>query len=519
MISPAVIRTMFAVVSFTLAASGCKPESTHRTQASGNGPSSNPNSSADAQSQAQSSKNSNSGDKESSNGNKKDDDFVPKDLDKEEVAQDKVSDDFPKLVEKPGLAGPGKFKSDFRTSDSFFTRMGSMVKGQSPHGWVRIWYSSNVKDIIGRATFTVPPGTVAINKFQTEDQSGYAVMIKQDEGFDKKNGDWSYEMRDETGALMKEPAAGKIEMCISCHAAASEKDYLAGTAYGQAPEDIANETNVPPPTDATKGPGTFKTNFSQNNSDFFTETKEFIAGKSPHGKVRIWYSNNIKAQIESAKFTVAEGTVAIKEFDNDGNPGVDGVAVMIKKAKGYDTANNDWSYELRDQWGALKATPAAGKIAMCSSCHAAANATDFLAGTKLAKDVEPTNPAPGKFQFDYFDSNNFFTNMTLLKKGNGGHGEVQIFYSMSLKDQIATNEFVATEGSVAIARYNNGGKMGLVVMTKMAGGYDDKNQNWRYEMRDRYGNLLWNPRPGPLDNCIGCHNKTKKTDYLSGTKL
>lgn len=518
MISPAVIRILFAAASLTIVASGCKPESGGRSQSSGKGQTAK-NTSADAQSQNDSSANNSDKEESESKSEKNTDDFVPADLDKEDVAQDKVSGDFPKLIEDDGKPGPGKFMSNFRTSDSFFTRMGSLVKGQSPHGWVRIWYSSNIKDIVGRPAFTVPAGTVAIKKFQTEEKSGYAVMIKQDPGFDKKNGDWYYEMRDETGALMKEPAAGKIEMCISCHAAAANKDYLAGTALGLSPEDIADETNNPPSTTGVKGPGVFNTNFSQAGSDFFTETKEFILGKSPHGKVRIWYSNNIKTQIESSKFSVPEGTVAIKEFDNDATPGVDGVAVMIKKAKGFDPANNDWSYEMRDQWGTLKVSPAAGKIAMCSSCHAAANATDFLAGTKLAKDVKPTNPAPGKFQFDYFDSKNFFSNMNNLKKGSGGHGEVQIFYSMSLKDNIGKSNFKAAEGSVAIARYSDAGKMGLVVMTKMAAGYDTKNDNWRYEMRDRYGNLLWNPRPGPLDNCIGCHSKSKKTDYLSGLKL
>jgi hypothetical protein len=517
MTSPIILRVVMAASLLGMPFAGCKQESSSRSGSSGRSQGSTGD---DTEHDKVAKEKTDEKDvPESGDSTKNNDDFVPKDLDKEDIKQSRVADDFFALLEDEGKPGPGKFSKNFRSSDEFFTRMGQLIKGKSPHGWVRIWYSSNIRDIIGRPTFKVPAGTVAIKKFQTADKSGYAVMIKQDPGFDDKNGDWYYEMRDETGALMQDPVPGRIKECSSCHAAAADKDYLAGTTFGITPEDVADDTNTPTTTSGTKGPGGFKANFSQAGSDFFTEFKEPVAGKSPHGKVRIWYSNNIKAVIESAKFTVPEGTVAIKEFDNDGTPGVDGVAVMVKKAKGYDPANNDWYYEIRDQWGVVQKTPAAGKTDMCISCHAAANATDFLAGTKLARDSKPTNPAPGKFQFDYFDSKNFLTNMTSLKKGSGGHGEVQIFYSASLKDKVSLGSFEADEGSVAIARYSNAGKLGLVVMTKMPAGYDNANKNWRYEVRDRYGNLLWDPRPGPLDDCMACHRKAAKTDYLGGTRL
>lgn len=171
MISPAVIQILFAVASLSIVVSGCKPEAGGRSQSSGNSQTAK-NTSADAQSKSGSSTD-NSGKKESgSKSEKHSDDFVPKDLDKETISQDKVSNNFLMLIEDDGKPGPGKFMNSFRTSDSFFTRMGSLVKGQSPHGWVRIWYSSNIKDIVGRATFTVPTGTVAIKKFQTEEKSG-----------------------------------------------------------------------------------------------------------------------------------------------------------------------------------------------------------------------------------------------------------------------------------------------------------------------------------------------------------
>jgi hypothetical protein len=71
---------------------------------------------------------------------------------------------------------------------------------------------------------------VAIKRFHNAQGSGLAVMVKQATGYDPAHDDWYYKMRDPYGNVMPEPKAGKIDMCISCHAAAAAKDYLAGTA-------------------------------------------------------------------------------------------------------------------------------------------------------------------------------------------------------------------------------------------------------------------------------------------------
>jgi hypothetical protein len=56
---------------------------------------------------------------------------------------------------------------------------------------------------------------------------------------------------------------------------------------------------------------------------------------------------------------------------------------MIKQAAGYDTANNDWRYEMRDAYGNLKAQPEAGKIQACITCHQAHKDRDFLPGSTI----------------------------------------------------------------------------------------------------------------------------------------
>ena len=129
--------------------------------------------------------------------------------------------------------GPGAFQADYRTSSSFYTRMSQMTPGTSPHGKVQIWYSSNARDILSQSTFEVPVGTVAIKPFDGDADGttdGIAVMVKKVAGYDATHNDWYYEMRDAAGVLMTEPAPGPNAMCSGCHAAASAKDYLAGTA-------------------------------------------------------------------------------------------------------------------------------------------------------------------------------------------------------------------------------------------------------------------------------------------------
>lgn len=131
-----------------------------------------------------------------------------------------------------GEKGPGEFKADYKTSKQFFTLMDGIKMGKSPHGKVQIWYSNDLKDLVGMGTFTAPVGAVSIKPYEMGEKKGLAVMVKKEAGFDKDNGDWYYEMRMPNGKMMQKdgmPMAGKMKMCTGCHAAASAKDYLAGT--------------------------------------------------------------------------------------------------------------------------------------------------------------------------------------------------------------------------------------------------------------------------------------------------
>jgi hypothetical protein len=135
---------------------------------------------------------------------------------------------------------------------------------------------------------------------------------------------------------------------------------------------------------AMAAPGAFLTDFEESDK-FFTIMDSFVAGNSPHGRSLIYYSTNIRELIDKEQFTVPEGTVSIKAFDNEGDDAIEGYAIMIKKESGYDPENNDWYYEMRNPDGTLMESPEPGANPMCIGCHAVAKSTDYLAGTELGQ--------------------------------------------------------------------------------------------------------------------------------------
>lgn len=138
----------------------------------------------------------------------------------------------------------------------------------------------------------------------------------------------------------------------------------------------------------TAGPGAFDPAYASSSS-YVTRMSGPVLGTSPHKEVQIWYSDNIDPALDDNAFTAPVGTVAVKTANMDGQPGVDAIVVMIKKEKGYDSANGDWYYDMRTPAGAImnddKGNPVSGKVSMCIECHQGFRATDFLGGTKLRK--------------------------------------------------------------------------------------------------------------------------------------
>lgn len=131
-----------------------------------------------------------------------------------------------------GTPGPGQFQGDYETSPAFFTRMSAPMDSGSVHGSVRIWYSANVADLPPAGPFVVPEGTVAIkNEY---DSMGVVfvkvVMVKKSAGYDPDHSDWYYEARNPDDSLASNPTPGTPSLCIDCHTASADTDYLQGFA-------------------------------------------------------------------------------------------------------------------------------------------------------------------------------------------------------------------------------------------------------------------------------------------------
>lgn len=129
-------------------------------------------------------------------------------------------------------AGPGGFASDFATSGAFFALSDDFVEGTGPHGDVRIWYSTNIQELVGETCFEVPEGTTAIKEEDLDGDAArdaFVLMVKKSAGYDPENNDWYYEQLDADGNPTGEPEpGGRIGLCINCHQGAANTDYLYG---------------------------------------------------------------------------------------------------------------------------------------------------------------------------------------------------------------------------------------------------------------------------------------------------
>ncbi len=128
--------------------------------------------------------------------------------------------------------GPGRFDPDFRTSDAFFTLADDLKPALpgSPHGHVRIYYSSNLRLVADEEEFSAPVGSVAI-KDQDVDNDGTVdvvmVMIKGAPGSDEDTRDWVYQRRSPSGKLQDE-GAPTLDFCADCHNGFAATDGLRG---------------------------------------------------------------------------------------------------------------------------------------------------------------------------------------------------------------------------------------------------------------------------------------------------
>jgi len=149
--------------------------------------------------------------------------------------------------------------------------------------------------------------------------------------------------------------------------------------------ETETETETETKTDETDPLDLYLFDHRDTEKYFTTMPAGPVQGESPHGIVQIFYTNNLFDQVNNENITAPVGTIAVKEFDNDGTVGVDGLAIMIKQEAGYDADGNDWYYALLDKWGAI-IDDKVGVVNGCKSCHGAGDGAqyDYLLGMKKA---------------------------------------------------------------------------------------------------------------------------------------
>ncbi len=135
-----------------------------------------------------------------------------------------------------------------------------------------------------------------------------------------------------------------------------------------------------------------------------------------------------------------------------------------------------------------------------------------------AEEEAPTSPCSAGFAADFETNAAFETLMAAPVTSEGGaspHGEMQIWYSTDLVDQIeAGGAFTAAAGATAIKMQTQGESMNITVMVKEDAGFDAANGDWCYEYRGADGTYESSPT-----SCAGCHNAFTDTDHLGGTEV
>jgi hypothetical protein len=103
-------------------------------------------------------------------------------------------------------------------------------------------------------------------------------------------------------------------------------------------------------------------------------TTERYTGTEPHGMQLTTYVNDVALRaLRQGTVPLPDGSIIVKEnYMPDGS--YDAATVMYKR-QGFDPENNDWFWAKYDGQGVAEA---AGRVQMCSGCHAAQQQRDYL---------------------------------------------------------------------------------------------------------------------------------------------
>ena len=102
-------------------------------------------------------------------------------------------------------------------------------QGSQPHGaLLRTFVNNAAFDAIKAKAGKYPVGSVVIKDNHMPDGKldKITVMVKRLKGYDPEHGDWFWAEYTSTG---KVEMAGKVQMCVACHAKVRPQDYVFST--------------------------------------------------------------------------------------------------------------------------------------------------------------------------------------------------------------------------------------------------------------------------------------------------
>lgn len=101
------------------------------------------------------------------------------------------------------------------------------VESSAPHGpFAKVYINAIAAAALDDSPENLPDGSIIVkDSIDTEDEEsqGTLTIMKKVEGFSHATHDWVWVMVSPSGEVQAE---GNIDMCISCHAAARDNDYL-----------------------------------------------------------------------------------------------------------------------------------------------------------------------------------------------------------------------------------------------------------------------------------------------------
>jgi plastocyanin len=249
---------------------------------------------------------------------------------------------------------------------------GILYPGQPPHG---VYVSTYLNEVAAQALETpmdsLPEGAIVVKENYTIDNRLAAITVMQKRAsYYPEYGDWFWAEYNVMGEIR---ASGRLEGCISCHAAAQSNDYVFTFPINTIDVEGAEATDQDLEIAQQLWQDLEDADY-QDNWETIPGKGSLYPGQPPHGGLVSTYLNAAAAQaLETSMESLPDGAIVLKEnytLDEE----LIGITLMQKRT-GYYPEYADWFWA---QYGPEGEIQGSGRIGSCISCHAAMQSNDYV---------------------------------------------------------------------------------------------------------------------------------------------